>query len=57
VVNAGNTAPAPEPLCRETGPQKPTLESMGGIKGILHKLVMNGTEAEKEAFIDACQDF
>ena len=55
-VNAGNMAPAPEPPRRETGPQKPTLESMGGIKGI-YKLILDGTEAEKEAFIDTCQGF
>jgi len=55
-VNAGNMAPAPEPPRRETGPQKPTLESMGGIEGI-YRLILDGTEAEKEAFIDACQGF
>ena len=53
-VNAGNTAPAPEPPCRETGPQKTNLEK--GIEG-LHYLMENGTEADKEAFIDKCQDF
>jgi len=57
VVNVGNTAPAPEPPRRETGPQKPTLESFGGIKGLCDHLAQHGTEAEKEAFIDACQGF
>ena len=56
MVNAGNTAPAPEPPRRETSPQKPTLGSMGGIEGI-YKLILDSTEAEKEAFIDACQGF
>jgi len=56
-VNAGNTAPAPEPPRRETGPQEPrTLESIGGIEGI-YKLISDGTKAEKEAFIDTCQGF
>jgi len=50
----GNTAPAPEPPSREPGPQKTNLEK--GIEG-LHYLMENGTEAEKEAFIDRCQDF
>jgi len=31
---AGNTAPVPEPPRRETGPQKPTIESIGGIEGM-----------------------
>jgi len=58
VVNTGNTAPAPELPRRETGPQKkPTLESFGGIKGLCEHLAEHGTEAEKEAFIDACQGF
>jgi len=56
MVNVGNTAPAPELLRRETGPQKQTLESVGGIEGLYH-LIANGTEPEKEAFIDACQGF
>jgi len=56
VVNVGNTAPAPEPLRRETGPQKPTIESIGGIEG-MYDLLSNRTEAEKEAFIDKCQGF
>jgi len=56
-VNMGNTAPVPEPPCRETGPQKPrTLKSVGGIEG-LYKLILDGTETEKEVFIDACQGF
>jgi len=48
-----------EPLSRESGPQqqKQTLESFGGIKGLYDYLAEQGTEAEKEAFIDACQDF
>ena len=54
VVNAGNTAP--EPPRRETGPQKPTLESIGGIEG-MYDLLTNGMEAKKEAFIDKCQGF
>jgi len=53
-VNTGNTAPAPEPPRRETGPQKTNLEK--GIEGLRY-LMENGTEAEKEAFIDGCQDF
>ena len=53
-VNAGNMASAPELPRRETGPQKTNLEK--GIKGF-HYLMENGTEAEKEAFIDKCQDF
>jgi len=57
VVNVGNMAPAPEPPHRETGPQKPTLESFGGIKGLCDHLAQHGMEAEKEAFIDACQGF
>ena len=56
VVNAGNTAPAPEPPHRETGPQKPTLESIAGVEG-MYDLLTNGMEAEKEAFIDKCQGF
>jgi len=67
-VNAGQMAPEPlrresgpqpitEPPSRESGPQEPTLESFGGIKGLYEHLVEHGTEAEKEAFIDACQDF
>src|SRR5712672_3971204 len=54
VVNVGNTASAPELPCRETGPQKTNLEK--GIEG-LHYLMEHGTEADKEAFIDRCQDF
>jgi len=53
-VNTGKTAPAPEPPSREPGPQKTNLEK--GIEG-LHYLMANGTEADKEAFIDRCQDF
>ena len=50
-------APAPEPLHRETSPQKlNTLKSVGGIEGI-YKLISDGTEEEKEAFINACQGF
>jgi len=56
VVNVGNTAPTPEPLCRETSPQKPTLKSVGGIEGLYH-LIANSMEPEKEVFIDACQGF
>jgi len=56
VVNAGNTAPALEPPHRETGPQKPTLESIAGVEG-MYDLLTNGMEAEKEAFIDKCQGF
>jgi len=56
VVNTGNTAPAPEPPRRETGPQKPTIKSIGGIEG-MYNLLSNGMEAEKEAFIDKCQGF
>jgi len=53
-VNAGNTAPIPEPPSREPGPQKTNLEK--GIEG-LHYLMEHGTEADKEAFIDKCQGF
>jgi len=56
VVNMGNTAPAPEPPRRETGPQKPTIDSIGRIEG-MYNLLSHGTEAEKEAFIDKCQGF
>ena len=56
VVNAGNTAPAPEPLRRETGPQKLTIDSIGGVEG-MYKLLSEGTETEKEVFIDKCQGF
>ena len=54
-VNVGTTAR--DPPSRESGPQKQTLESFGGIKGLYEHLAEHGTEAEKEAFIDACQDF
>jgi len=57
VVNMGNMAPAPEPLRRETGPQKPTLESFGGIKGLCDYLAKHGTETKKEALMKACQGF
>src|SRR5712675_1392380 len=53
-VNAGVTAP--EPPRRESGPQ-PLLASFGGLKGLHDHLAEHGTEAEKEAFIDACKDF
>jgi len=67
-VNVGATAPEPprresgpqpvtEPLSREPSPQQQNLESFGGIKGLYEHLVEHGTEAEKEAFIDTCQDF
>jgi len=60
MVNVGNTAPAPEPPRRETGPQEPTpgptIKSLGGVEGI-YDLMKNGTEMEKEAFIDLAQGF
>jgi len=67
-VNVGQMAPepprresGPQPVTelpsRESGPQQKTLESFGGIKGLYEHLAEHGTEAEKEAFIDACQDF
>jgi len=49
----------PQPQNRRVGrlaPRSKPLESMGGIEGI-YKLISDGTEAEKEAFIDACQGF
>src|SRR5712672_1144693 len=55
-VNAGNTAPAPELPHRETGPQKLTINSIGGVEG-MYKLLSEGTETEKEVFIDKCQGF
>jgi len=60
VVNAGNMAPATEPPRRETGPQEqtpgPTIKSLGGVEGI-YDLIKNGTDTEKEAFIDLAQGF
>jgi len=57
-VNAGNMAT--EPLRRETGPQEPTpgpmIKSLGGVEGI-YNLIKNGTDTEKEAFIDLAQGF
>ena len=57
-VNVGNTTP--ETLSRETGPQEPktgpTIKSLGGVEG-LYDLLKNGTEAEKEKFVDLTQDF
>ena len=57
-VNAGNTAT--EPPHRETGPQEPTpgpmIKSLGGVEGI-YGLIKNGTDTEKEAFIDLAQGF
>ena len=55
-VNAGNMAPAPEPPHRKTGPQKLTIDSIGGVEG-MYKLLSEGTKTEKEAFIDKCQGF
>ena len=37
-------------------PEKASIESVGGIEGI-YDLLKNGTEAEKEKFIDHAQDF
>src|SRR5712675_532789 len=37
-------------------PEKATIETIGGIEG-LYDLLKNGTEAEKEKFIDLAQDF
>jgi len=37
-------------------PEKASIESVGGIEG-LYDLLKNGTEAEKEKFIDLIQDF
>jgi len=37
-------------------PEKASIESVGGIEGI-YDLLKNGTEAEKEKFIDLAQDF
>jgi len=37
-------------------PEKASIESVGGIEG-LYDLLKNGTEAEKEKFIDLAQDF
>ena len=37
-------------------PEKATIETVGGIEG-LYDLLKNGTEAEKEKFIDLAQDF
>jgi len=37
-------------------PEKASIESLGGIEG-LYDLLKNGTEAEKEKFIDLTQDF
>ena len=37
-------------------PEKASLETVGGIEG-LYDLLKNGTEAEKEKFIDLAQDF
>jgi len=58
MVNVGNTAP--EPPHRETGPQEPapgpTIKSLGGVEGI-YDLIKNGTDTEKEAFIDLTQGF
>jgi len=39
-----------------TGPQKHTIDSIRGVEG-MYKLLSEGTEAEKEAFIDKCQGF
>jgi len=59
-VNTGNMAPVQEPPHRETGPQepapRPTIKSLGGVEGV-YNLIKNGTDAEKEAFIDLAQGF
>jgi len=45
--NIPQNAPAPE---------KATIESIGGVEGI-YDLIKNGTDAEKEAFINLAQGF
>jgi len=37
-------------------PEKATIETVRGVEG-LYNLLKNGTEAEKEKFIDLAQDF
>src|SRR5882672_2828435 len=52
------TGPAPIIPLGDTipNPEKASLETIGGIEG-LYDLLKNGTEAEKEKFIDLAQDF
>ena len=60
MVNAGNTAPAPEPPRRETGPQMDKAEAfkqLGGFRGVFDLLKETGTEQEKEKFADMMADF
>ena len=60
VVNAGNTAPAPEPPRRETGPQVNKAEAfkkLGGFRGVFNLLKETGTKQEKEKFADMMADF
>ena len=46
-LNAPQNTPAPD---------KATITSLGGVEGI-YDLIKNGTDAEKEAFIDLAQGF
>jgi len=60
MVNAGNTAPAPELPCRETGPQVNKAEAfkqLGGFRGVFDLLKETGTKQEKEKFADMMADF
>jgi len=60
MVNAGNTAPAPEPPHRETGPQvdkAKAFKQLRGFRGVFDLLKETGTEQEKEKFTDMMADF
>src|SRR5712672_4400117 len=43
-------------LQNNPAPDKATIASIGGVEGI-YDLIKNGTDAEKEAFIDLAQGF
>jgi len=50
------TGTSPASTANTPTPEKASIESVGGIEGI-YDLLKNGTEAEKEKFIDLTQDF
>jgi len=47
-INIPNETPAP--------PKQTMIETLGGVEGI-YNMIKNGTEAEKEKFMDLAQDF
>jgi len=60
VVNAGNTAPAPEPPHRETGPpvnKAKAFRQLRGFRGVFNLLKETGSKQDKERFTDMMADF